>query len=331
MKSKRNTCANSCLAKQGRHGNIICSKLPSMLILKNTVLNLVIFLLLVSSNSYADTPLTSINFWTIHADDFAVQNALRNNKMDKSTIDFILDESNSLEIRLSVINAIGWKFNSDNKKSTTLLRSILKKYKVNSIDNLFDVKHIDILTCYTYSLALDNYKNVDNIIQLSREVSNLDPNNFYSNYIYTLIKSQKYSLSSQWCNVFSVFKELRKSDRFNSEFGNKLYDKTYEFIGTSDKYCNESIYDYNIDLNNEIRFYELEKSNNKLYFRIYPILNRDGKIEVYSDSGELKDSMPFVSADFVILDITNYNYNQYTIKFTDVENQSITITLKKII
>jgi hypothetical protein len=276
------------------------------------------------------SPLTSIDFWTIHSEDFTVQNAFRNQKMNKSTIDFILDENNSLEIRLSVINAIGWKFKSNIKNSTALLKSILKIYKVNSIESLFDVNHIDILTCYTYSLALDNYKNVDNIIQLSDKVSNLDPNNFYAKYIATLIKSQKYALSFRWCNnVHLVFKELRKADYFNTKYGKRLYEKTFEYIDIYDKDCPEREYDYYIDLSNELKFYDLEKTDNKLFIQIYPVLYRDGKIEIYSDNGKVVNSIPFLSADFVILDINNYNYNQFNIKFTDIDNKSISITLKK--
>lgn len=282
-----------------------------------------------SLNSYADSPLTSIDFWTIHTEDFTVQNAFRNQKMDKSTIDFMLDENNSLEIRLSVINAIGWKFKSNSKNSTALLKSILKKYKVSSIESLFDVNHIDILTCYTYSLALDNYNNVDKIIQLSNRVSNLDSNNFYSKYIATLIKSQKYSLSFQWCNIHLVFKELRKSDYFNSKYGKRLYDKTFEYIDIYDKDCPAREHDYYIDLSNELKIYNLEKNQNKLFIQIYPVLYRDGKIEIFSDSGELLNSIPFLSADFAILDITNYNYSQLNIKFTDIDNKSISIILKK--
>lgn len=297
--------------------------------IKKTLFYSIIFFLLINLNSYADSPLTSIDFWTIHTEDFTVQNAFRNQKMDKSTIDFILDENNSLEIRLSVINAIGWKFKSNNKNSTALLKSILKKYRVNSIDNLLDVRHIDILTCYTYSLALDNYKNVDNIIQLSNRISNLDPNNFYSKYIFTLIKSQKYSLSFQWCNVNLVFKELRKAEYFNSKYGKRLYDKTFEYIDIYDKDCPAREYDYYIDLSNEVKLYNLEKTDNKLFIQIYPVLYRDGKIEIFTDNGELINSIPFLSADFAILDITNYSYNQLTIKFTDVDKQSITLTINK--
>lgn len=285
--------------------------------------------LFVGFNCYADSPLTSIDFWTIHSENFTVQNAYRNQKMDKSSIDFILDENNSLEIRLSVINAIGWKFKSNSKNSTALLKSILKKYKVNSIDTLFNVNHIDILTCYTYSLALDNYKNVDNIIKLSNRVSNLDNNNFYSKYIATLIKSQKYTLSFQWCNVHLVFKELRKADYFNSKYGKRLYEKTFEYIDIYDKDCPAREYDYYIDLSNEVKVYNLEKNHNKLFFQIYPVLYRDGKIEIFSDSGDILNNIAFLSADFAILDITNYNYNQLIIKFTDIDNESITITLKK--
>lgn len=305
------------------------SKQTSLIMCKKLYCYLLLSFLLGGYNSYADSPLTSIDFWTIHTENFTVQNAFRNQKMDKSTIDFILDENNSLEIRLSVINAIGWKFKSNNKNSTALLKSILKKYKINSIETLFNVNHIDVLTCYTYSLALDNYKNVDNIIKLSNRVLNLDPNNFYSKYIATLIKSQKYTLSFQWCNVHLVFKELRKAEYFNSKYGKRLYDKTFEYIDIYDKDCPAREYDYYIDLSNEVKVYNLEKNQNKLFIQIYPVLYRDGKIEIFSDNGELIISIPFLSADFAILDINNNNYNQLTIKFTDIDNKSFSITLKK--
>lgn len=82
-------------------------------------------------------------------------------------------------------------------------------------------------------------------------------------------------------------------------------------------------------MSNEIRLYDLEKTDNKLFFQIHPVLYRDGKIEIFSDTGELKDNISFVSADYKILDISKYNYNQLTIKFTDIDNKSFSIILKK--
>ncbi len=52
-------------------------------------------------------------------------------------------------------------------------------------------------------------------------------------------------------------------------------------------------------------------------------------LKFFSDSGELINSIPFVHSDFEILDISSYNYNQFNVRFTDIDNRSITLTLKK--
>jgi hypothetical protein len=198
---------------------------------------LVCFTLFLNNKSFADSPLTSIDLWTIYSEEPIVKHALKTRELDKEALNYLLDENNSLEKKIAVISAIGWKFKSSSQKSSKLLKAILKKYKLKSIEDLNDIKFASLLAVFTYSLALENYFEVDEAYNYSQIANNLDPQNSIIKFISTLIKSQQYLHADDWCSVYKSFEEIKDDQYFKKDKGRQFLVTAMEYIGGYSTYC----------------------------------------------------------------------------------------------
>lgn len=197
----------------------------------------VCFTLFFNNNSFADSPLTSIDLWTIYAKEPIVIHAQKNRKLDDLTLNYLLDDENLLEKKIAVINAIGWKFKSSTQRSSKLLQAILKKYNLKSIDDLNDKKYASLLSLYSYSLALEDYFNVEKAQKYSQKANNLDPQNSIIKFISTLIKSQQYLHADDWCSVYKSFEEIKEDSYFKMDIGRQFLVTAMEYIDIYSKYC----------------------------------------------------------------------------------------------
>lgn len=204
--------------------------------IKKFTLKIVLIFLLVTK-SYADSPLTSIEIWRAFPENLEIQNALKTKKMSNSTLEFILNEENSLELRICVINALGWNMNSKKNNSRKLLKAILEKYRVKSIDKLNEKKNSEILSCYSYLYAMDNYLNMDKILSCTRQAVALDPENKAVSFVYSLIQSQNYFLTKDWCKLYLTFENFKKKEFNFKNIDNNLIKLTSDYINVYNKYC----------------------------------------------------------------------------------------------
>lgn len=197
------------------------------------------FFVLLVTKSYADSPLTSIEIWRTFPENLEIQKTLKTKKISNSTIEFILNETNSLQIRICVINALGWNMNSNKYNSRKLLKAILEKYRVKSIDKLNEKKNAEILSCYSYLYAMDNYLNMGKILSCTRQAVALDPENKAVSYVYSLIQSQNYFLTKDWCKLYLTFENFKKKEFSFKNIDNNLIKLTSDYIDVYNKYCSK--------------------------------------------------------------------------------------------
>lgn len=70
-----------------------------------------LFLIFFCKFCYADSPLTSTEFYNAYTDIPLVQKALKNpGTISKEAMDYLYDDNKPLDIKLAIINAIGWNF-----------------------------------------------------------------------------------------------------------------------------------------------------------------------------------------------------------------------------
>lgn len=178
---------------------------------------LFIFILLVSFKSAADSPLTSTDFGKAYLDIPIVQEAFKSKgKITTEMLEFIVEENNPLDVKLAIINSLGW----DNKgimNSKIFFMHVMKKKNYQSEfgnDYAAFKWHAtsDVLICYSYMLSLDNYFDVSEAFDIASEALRMAPDSFAINMIYNLIKSQGLFLFHESCyatKMFLAFKDNR--------------------------------------------------------------------------------------------------------------------------
>ena len=133
---------------------------------------LFILILLISQYTFADSPLTSTDFYKAYMDVPLVQEALNSKgKIAYEMMVFINSDTNSLEVKLAIINAIGWNVKG-NKSSKLYFKFLMNKKKYKSDfggdSTAFNWNATsDELICYAYMKALDNYFNVSDAFKVA--------------------------------------------------------------------------------------------------------------------------------------------------------------------
>ena len=131
--------------------------------------------LLISQNIFADSPLTSTAFSKAYKDSKIVQLASQaEGKLNKELMDYLIDKKNPIELKVALINELSWDFNG--KNNSELLSEYLKKNKnINKAS-------ADILICYAYLKALDNYFEVDEAITYAQKLKLRIRKKLYNKY-----------------------------------------------------------------------------------------------------------------------------------------------------
>ena len=155
--------------------------------MKRKLLIIVVIGLLFNQNLLAGSPLTSTNIHEAYKDSAIIQLALKTEgKLTFALMNYLSDTKKPIELKIALINALGWDFNG--KNNSTLFYEYLKENQ-----NLKDINETsaDILICYAYLKALDNYFDVDDAIKFAQKAKLKKKNSYTINIICALIEAQK--------------------------------------------------------------------------------------------------------------------------------------------
>jgi hypothetical protein len=153
------------------------------------VLKFGLLLLLTTSSAWGDSPLTSTPFHEAYADLEAVRRAAETGTLDEGTARYLLDENNSLDERLAVCNALGWKFSGQNNGAKFLQRLGLTDDTWFMPVSWRELP-ADRLIILAYLNSLDDYFDVKAELEQARVALNKDPENAAILVITALIEGQ---------------------------------------------------------------------------------------------------------------------------------------------
>ena len=155
---------------------------------------LAVLFLLVGKIAFADSPLTSIDFYKAYLNVHMVKKAKASKgKMTAEIMAFLVDEHNQQAEKLAVINALGWNhkhLNSENYKEY-----IIKAKNYNSEFGgkytafLYNASAPELLY-YSYMKAMENYEQPLMVFEYLERAMEMEPKNLNIILIYELIKSQ---------------------------------------------------------------------------------------------------------------------------------------------
>jgi len=179
--------------------------------------------------SWGDSPLTYTDFHKAYIDVPMVQKALKSKgKISKETMSYLVSDTNPLDVKLAIINAIGWS-NDGTKRSEAYLNYVVKtkKYTAGINGNRLAFKWnatADELICFAYIRAMEYYFDVTYANEIAQLALLKNPNSLAVNLISGLIKAQGLFLLNEWCYAATQFnsieqntlltKDLRKEGKF---------------------------------------------------------------------------------------------------------------------
>ncbi|WP_297804084.1 hypothetical protein [uncultured Polaribacter sp.] len=202
--------------------------------MKRKLLIIVVIGLLFNQNLLAGSPLTSTNIHEAYKDSAIIQLALKTEgKLTVALMNYLSDTKKPIELKIALINALGWDFNG--KNNSTLFYEYLKENQ-----NLKDINETsaDILICYAYLKALDNYFDVDDAIKFAQKAKLKKKNSYTINIICALIEAQK-AMGSDWCEVYNLTNNVRINDALQIDMKEDAIKIIFEYMDLYKDYCKE--------------------------------------------------------------------------------------------
>ena len=200
--------------------------------MKTNFIILLISGMLIGQNLFADSPLTSTDISNAYKDSKIVQLASTTDGMlNDEMMNYLFDSINPIELKIALINKLGWNF--DGKGNSKIFNEYLKK------NNLKDINEAsaDILICYAYLKALDNYFDVEEAIIYAQKAKLKNDKSYTINIICAIIEAQK-AMDSDWCEVYKLTNNVRLNGTLIRDMKEEAVNIIFEYTDGYGEYCN---------------------------------------------------------------------------------------------
>lgn len=190
--------------------------------------------------TWADSPLTSSDFAESYKDQPMVQMALKlsddsDASIPVSMLNYLADKKSPVDVRLAVINAIGWNFNGKTA-GQQLYEYLSTRYKAKTVDKLAKKLDAGTLAVYAYALAMSNYFEVEEAQDLAHKAVKKDKSKSFSvAFIASLIDAQVH-LDGDWGMVYKVVNDVLHNGSLHLDMRQEAIDSVMEYIGLYKQY-----------------------------------------------------------------------------------------------
>jgi len=191
---------------------------------------------LYSTLSFADSPLTSTEFYKAYQSNPIVEEAgTAKGFLTPNLIKYLTDVDNPIDIKMAVINRIGWDIKG-RRNAKQFIQYCTTKYKVTNYHELTTKLNASELICLAYIKSLDDYFNVKEANRLALLAIEKTPNSYTIRIIQSLINAQSYVMKS-YCKVFKIFNEVKRNNSLKIDFKNEASQIIFDYINGYEKYC----------------------------------------------------------------------------------------------
>lgn len=190
-----------------------------------------IALMLAFTAGWADSPLTSTHFADAYSDHPMVQMATEEMQYDIPTtlLNFLADKNSPIDVRLAVINKIGWNFDGTTV-GAQLCEYLMGRYKVKNEKKLVKKLDAGTLAVYAYTKAMSNYFDVKDASELGHQAVKKNKNKSFSvAMISALIDAQVY-MDGDWGMVYNVVAAVLHDGSLHLDMRQEAIDNIMEYI-----------------------------------------------------------------------------------------------------
>lgn len=193
--------------------------------------------------SWGDSPLTYTDFHRAYTDVPLVHKAIKSKgKISNEMMSYLASDTNPLDVKLAIINAIGWS-NDGAKRSEAYLNYVVKtkKYTAGIHEKRLAFKWnatADELICFAYIRAMEDYFDVTYANEIAQMALQKNPNSLAINLISGLVKAQGLFLLNEWCYASVQFNSIQKNTQLKTDLRNDGKNIICEYMQSKGVNCN---------------------------------------------------------------------------------------------
>ena len=190
-----------------------------------------ITLMLAFTASWADSPLTSTHFAEAYSDHEMVQMANEFMQGDVSTtlLNFLADKHSPVDVRLAVINKIGWNFDGTSM-GAQLREYLMGRYNAKNESKLVKKLDAGTLAVYAYALAMSDYIDVKAAQELAHQALKKNKNKSFSVAMASALIDAQHYLDSDWSMVYKVVADVLHDGSLHLDMRQEAIDNIMEYI-----------------------------------------------------------------------------------------------------
>jgi len=194
-----------------------------------TILLAVVFLLAFSPFAKADSPITSTDISSSYQDVAIVQTAASaQGALTDELMAYLADESNPIDVKMAVINQLGWDFDGKSNADVYLNYLIMTK-KMGSEAKLKKKGTAHQLICMAYFKAMDNYFDVKDAVVYAELAAKKNKKSYSIQLVAAIIKAQKV-FDADWCAVYKLTDAVRTNSSLTMDMRKEASDAVFEYM-----------------------------------------------------------------------------------------------------
>ena len=187
--------------------------------------------------AWADSPLTSTYFADAYNDHPMVQMASENMQGDLPTtlLNFLADEHAPVDVRLAVINKLGWNFDGTSVGSQ-LCQYLMGRYGVKKEDKIAKKLDARTLAVYAYAKSLSNYFDVKDASRLAHQAVKKNKDKSFSVALVSALIDAQIYLDSDWSKIYPVVANVLHDGSLHLDMRQEAIDGIMEYINLYQEY-----------------------------------------------------------------------------------------------
>ena len=187
------------------------------------LLKLIFIFILLPEIIFADSPLTSTPFHDDYTDVDIVPKAEQLKIINKEISDYLHNESNPLDVKAAVINALGWEASGN-----------YERYCQFVFDRLIidaDIASLNKGDAFTigYLIAMGNYFTPGKALPYLKRARELDNESFTINIIYNLVRAQ-IAMEKDFCKVWKYTNKVFNNKKLNGDMRSGAKKIIYDYV-----------------------------------------------------------------------------------------------------
>lgn len=189
----------------------------------------------------ADSPLTSTNISEAYKDlPIIIIASKSEGVLTVELIEYLLDKENPIDIKMALINELGWDIDGKNNAEIFLEHLKTNNYYDSEKDFLENGKGYELLSM-AYLKALDDYFNVRKALAYAEKAIVRKPNSYTFNILKGIIEAQTFmggpGQPRDWCKLYQATDIVRLNKALEIDMNTNAIKIIFDYMDSYQDYC----------------------------------------------------------------------------------------------